>query len=78
MAPQGARARSQSAGRGSWEGKLMEAVASQLASSIQFGSGGKGRRGETFLGKGKGPMSTGSFRKQTENPDDWQCRCGYT
>eukprot|EP00972_Heterocapsa_arctica_P032910 4842312-Heterocapsa_arctica.AAC.1 len=56
----------------------MEAVASQLANSFQFGTGGKGRRGETFQGKGKGSMPTGPFRKQTENPDDWQCRCGYT
>eukprot|EP00972_Heterocapsa_arctica_P048413 7138703-Heterocapsa_arctica.AAC.1 len=74
MAPQGARARSQSAGRGSWDALVMEAVASQLASSFQFGSGGKGRRGELFQGKGKGPSAPGPFRKQTESQDDWQCR----
>eukprot|EP00972_Heterocapsa_arctica_P103264 15216927-Heterocapsa_arctica.AAC.1 len=74
MAPQGARARSQSAGRGTWEGQLMEAVASNLAYSLQFGSGGKGRRGETFQGKGKGLTTTSQ-----PNPDDWICQdCGLT
>eukprot|EP00972_Heterocapsa_arctica_P098079 14470056-Heterocapsa_arctica.AAC.1 len=56
----------------------MEAVASQIAIGFQFGSGGKGRRGETYQGKGKGPSSTGSFKKQMENPDDWPCPCGLT
>eukprot|EP00972_Heterocapsa_arctica_P101928 15017843-Heterocapsa_arctica.AAC.1 len=77
MAPKGARARSQSAGRGSWDAQLMEAVASQLASSIQFGSGGMGRRGENFQGKGRPPITPGPFRKQVDSPDDWQCECGY-
>eukprot|EP00972_Heterocapsa_arctica_P031429 4628879-Heterocapsa_arctica.AAC.1 len=78
MAPQGSRARSQSAGRSLWNDQLMEAVVSQLANSFQFGSGGKGRRGETYQGKGKGPSSTAPYRKQMENPDDWQCSCGLT
>eukprot|EP00972_Heterocapsa_arctica_P113988 16440114-Heterocapsa_arctica.AAC.1 len=55
----------------------MEAVASQLASSFQFGSGGIGRWGEVFQGKGRPPISPGPFRKQVESPDDWQCDCGY-
>eukprot|EP00972_Heterocapsa_arctica_P017303 2556428-Heterocapsa_arctica.AAC.1 len=78
MAPQGSRARFQSAGRGSWDALVMEAVANQLASNFQFGSGGKGRRGELFQAKGKGPITTGPFRKQTESQDDWPCRCGLT
>eukprot|EP00972_Heterocapsa_arctica_P009631 1419651-Heterocapsa_arctica.AAC.1 len=55
----------------------MEAVASQLASSIQVGSGGKGRRGESYQGKGRPPNTSGPFRKQMESPDDWQCPCGF-
>eukprot|EP00972_Heterocapsa_arctica_P035852 5273463-Heterocapsa_arctica.AAC.1 len=55
----------------------MDAVAIQLANNFQFGSGGKGRRGETFLGKGRGPMQTGQFARQAEHPDDWPCPdCG--
>eukprot|EP00972_Heterocapsa_arctica_P106432 15679139-Heterocapsa_arctica.AAC.1 len=72
MAPQGSRARSQSAGRGSWNDQLMEAVAGHLANSFQFGSGGKGRRGETYLGKGKGPGTASPFSQHEENPEDWK------
>eukprot|EP00972_Heterocapsa_arctica_P060692 8954097-Heterocapsa_arctica.AAC.1 len=54
----------------------MEAVASQLASNFQFGSNGKGHRGETFQGKGRVPNTSGPFRKQLESPDDWQCPFG--
>ena len=75
MAHKGSRARSQSAGRG-WNDQLMDAVAVQIANSIQFGSGGKGRRGETFLGKGKGAQGSGFATRQEDNPDDWPCPCG--
>ncbi len=75
MAQKGSRARSQSAGRG-WNDHLMDAVAVQIANSFQFGSGGKGRRGETFQGKGRGPPTTGFPPRQEDNPDDWPCPCG--
>eukprot|EP00972_Heterocapsa_arctica_P028156 4142610-Heterocapsa_arctica.AAC.1 len=82
MAQKGARARSQSAGRGAWDAHLLEAVATQLASSFQFGSGhisgGTGRRGEGFQGKGRHPPSGSQARKQVGNPEDWQCECAYT
>eukprot|EP00972_Heterocapsa_arctica_P070725 10447687-Heterocapsa_arctica.AAC.1 len=55
----------------------MEVVAGHLANSFQFGSGGKGRRGETYLGNGKGPGTAGPFKQHLENPDDWKCPCGY-
>ena len=51
----------------------MDAVAVQIANTFAFGTGGKGRRGETFLGKGK---SSGITSRQEENPDDWPCSCG--
>ena len=76
MAQKGSRARSQSAGRG-WNDHLLDAVAVQIANSFQFGSGGKGRRGEMFQGKGKGPQSAGFAQKQEANPGDWACQeCG--
>jgi hypothetical protein len=72
----GSRSRSQSAGRG-WNEHLMDAVAVQIANSFQFGSGGKGRRGETFQGKGKGASTLTYSTKQEDNPDDWFCQdCG--
>eukprot|EP00972_Heterocapsa_arctica_P066648 9835064-Heterocapsa_arctica.AAC.1 len=81
MAPKGARARSQSAGRGSWDAHLLEAVVLQLANSFQLGSGtisgGMGRRGDGFQGKGRPPLLAGQYRKQVENPEDWQCEYGY-
>ena len=55
----------------------MDAVAVQIANSFQFGSGGKGRRGETFQGKGKGASTPTYSTKQEDNPDDWFCQdCG--
>eukprot|EP00972_Heterocapsa_arctica_P099787 14720438-Heterocapsa_arctica.AAC.1 len=62
--PKGARARSQLAGRGAWDAHLLAAVASQLASSFQFGSGGTGRRGENFQGRANYPFPAGQHRKQ--------------
>eukprot|EP00972_Heterocapsa_arctica_P081873 12065648-Heterocapsa_arctica.AAC.1 len=59
----------------------MHVVASQLATNFQsqFGgsiSGGTGRRGEAFQGKGR-PLQALVHPRKGMNPEDWPCVCGY-
>jgi hypothetical protein len=70
MAWKGSRARSQSAGRApwqsagrsAWDANLMDAVVSKITNGghthfgVSHGTGGIGRRGELFHGKGRPPQ----------------------